>query len=231
MDTYYETGKDMSVTGNYDALLLAPLQERLHGSTPKQFIVLHTMGSHWRYDTRYTPDFEHFTPSLGSDFRLSMITPSNRERLVNAYDNTIRYTDFFLDSVCSLIAEQHVPAIVLYMSDHGENLYDDERHLVLHGNYSASRWLFHVPLIIWYSDEYAALHPDKIAQLHAHAECCDNSSMLFASMMDAAGLSYINDTASNATMRTRSIFSSDYCAPDTLFVLTAEGECAALQER
>lgn len=231
MDTYYETGKDMSVIDNYDALLLAPLRENLHRDTKKQFIVLHTMGSHWRYDTRYTPDFEYFTPSLGSAFQLSMITPANRERLVNAYDNTIRYTDFFLDSVCSLVAEQHIPAIVLYMSDHGENLYDDERNLVLHGNYSASRWLFHVPLIIWYSDEYAMLHPDKIAQLHAHAACCDNSSMLFASMMDAAGLRYINDTASTATMRTRSIFSPDYCAPDTLFVLTAEGECVALNER
>ena len=117
------------------------------------------------------------------------------------------------------------------MSDHGENLFDDERNLVLHGNYSTSKWLFHVPLIIWYSDEYAALHPDKIAQLQAHAEHCDNSSMLFASMIDAAGLSYRNDTASNAAMRTRSIFSPDYCSPDTLFVLTAEGECIALEER
>ena len=118
----------------------------------------------------------------------------------------------------------------MYMSDHGENLYDDERTLVLHGNYSASRWLFHVPLVVWYSDEYAALFPKKIAQLQAHADCRDNSSMLFASMADAAGLRYINDTASDAQMRTRSIFSSEYCAPDTLFVLTAEGECVVPDE-
>lgn len=231
MDKCYETGKDISVTNNYDAILLAPLQETLKEDALKQFIVLHTMGSHWQYDTRYTPDFEQFTPALGSDFQLSMISPANRDRLVNAYDNTILYTDRFLDSVCTLVASQHIPAMILYMSDHGENLYDDERNLVLHGNYSASRWLFHVPMIIWYSDEYAALHPDKVTQLHAHAEHCDNSSMLFASMADAAGLHYINDTASNAAMRTRSIFSSDYCAPDTLFVLTAEGECIALEER
>ncbi len=231
MNQCYETGKDMSVTDNYDALLLDPLQTTLEDCADKQFIVLHTMGSHWRYDSRYTPDFEQFTPALGSDFQLSMISPANRERLVNAYDNTILYTDWFLDSLITMTEKQHIPAVIIYLSDHGENLYDDERNLVLHGNYSASQWLFHVPLIIWYSDEYAALHPDKIEQLHVHAATCDNSSMLFASMIDAAGLRYINDTASNAAMRTRSIFSSDYCAPDTLFVLTAEGACVALEER
>ncbi len=230
MDRRFETGKDMSVTNNYDGLLLAPLQEILAAGSPKQLIVLHTMGSHWRYDTRYTNDFEVFTPALGEDFNLRMINPANRQRLVNAYDNTILYTDWFLDSVCAHAEQQHRPAIVLYMSDHGENLYDDERHLVLHGNYGASRWLFHVPMIIWYSDEYAALYPNKVAQLQAHAASRDNSSLLFASLIDAAGLHYKNDTASDAAMRTRSIFSSDYCAPDTLFVLTTEGDCIVLED-
>lgn len=230
MDYCFETGKDMSEINNYDALLLEPLRQNVKDGASKQFIVLHTMGSHWRYDTRYTADFDQFTPSLGDDFRLTMISPTNRQRLVNAYDNTILYTDWFLDSVCSLVAQKHKPAVIMYMSDHGENLYDDERNLVLHGNYSASRWLFHVPLVVWYSDEYASLFPKKIAQLQAHADCRDNSSMLFASMADAAGLRYINDTASDAQMRTRSIFSSEYCAPDTLFVLTAEGECVVPDE-
>lgn len=230
MNRRFETGKDMSVTNNHDELLLPPLQEALTEGAKRQLIVLHTMGSHWRYDTRYTEELEVFTPAVDKDFKLSMINPVNRQRLVNAYDNTILYTDLFIDSICSLAEQQHIPAIVMYMSDHGENLYDDDRNLVLHGNYSASRWLFHVPLIVWYSDEYAALYPDKITQLKAHALSRDNSSMLFASLIDAAGLSYINDTASNATMRTRSIFSEAYCAPDTLFVMTAEGECIVLEE-
>ena len=230
MDRRFETGKDMNTTNNYDELLLSPLQEVLRDNATKRFIVVHTMGSHWRYDTRYTSEFEQFTPSLGKEFRLTMISPDNKQRLVNAYDNTICYTDYFLDSLISLTEQLKIPAVVMYMSDHGENLYDDERNLVLHGNYSASRWLFHVPLIIWYSDAYASLYPDKVQQLHAHARCKDNSSVLFPSMLDAAGLRYTNDAASNAAIRTRSIFSPDYCPPDTLFVMTAEGECIVLTE-
>ena len=229
-DIRFETGKDMSVTNNYDEYLLQPLQDVLASGIEKLFIVMHTMGSHWRYDTRYPAPFEQFTPALGESFNLSMINPSNKQKLVNAYDNTILYTDYFLDSLLSIVEAQDIPAVVIYMSDHGENLYDDERNLVLHGNYSASRWLFHVPFLVWYSDEYAALYPEKIQQLQAHADCRDNSSALFASMADAAGLRYINDTASDAQMRTRSIFSPEYCAPDTLFVLTAEGECVASDE-
>ena len=229
-DVRFETGKDMSVTGNYDEYLLAPLQKVI-ANGGKQFVVVHTMGSHWRYDTRYPVTFKQFTPDLGEDFRLNMISPANRTRLVNAYDNTILYTDFFLDSLLSIVERLHIPAVVMYQSDHGENLYDDERRLVLHGNYSAGKWLFHVPFIIWYSDEYAALHPEKTQQLQAHADCCDNSSTLFPSLMDAAGLHYINDTTGSTVVRTRSIFSSGYCPPDTLFVMTAEGECIVLEER
>lgn len=229
-DRCFETGKDMSTINNYDILLLTPLQEVLNQNANKQFVVLHTMGSHWKYDTRYTPEFEKFTPSIGKDFRLSMIAPNNKKQLINAYDNTILYTDYFMDSLISIVERQKISALVIYMSDHGENLYDDDRKLVLHGNYSASRWLFHVPFIIWYSDEYAALYPDKIKQLYAHTDTHDNSSLLFHSIIDAAGLYYINDTTSNVTLRTRSIFSEEYCAPDTLYVLTTEGDCVVLEE-
>lgn len=228
-DVRFETGKDMNVTNNYDEYLLTPLKDVITSDATKQFIVVHTMGSHWRYDTRYPASFEQFTPSLGQSFSLSMIQPSNKQKLVNAYDNTILYTDYFLDSLLTIVDAQDIPAVVIYMSDHGENLYDDERELILHGNYSASKWLFHVPFLVWYSDEYALLYPEKTAQLQAHAESRDNSSVLFASMLDAAGLSYINDTTSAAQLRTRSIFSPDYASPDTLYALTAEGECIALE--
>lgn len=230
VDQRYETGKDMSTTNNYDEYLLAHLQKSLTNRSEKQFIVLHTMGSHWRYDTRYPESFEQYTPALGRDFTLSMIKPSNRQRLVNAYDNTILYTDYFLDSLISIVEKEHIPALVMYMSDHGENLYDDERNFVLHGNYRVSRWLFHVPLIVWYSDEYASLHSEKIAQVQAHKDSRDNSSVLFESMIDAAGLHYKNDTASDAVMRTRSIFSKNYRAPDTIYVLSSNGACVAFEE-
>lgn len=229
MDRRFETGKDMSVTNNYDEHLLMPLQNVLSSGAHQQFIVVHTMGSHWKYDTRHPASFEQFTPSLGQSFSLSMIQPSNKQKLVNAYDNTILYTDYFLDSLLTIVDAQDIPAVVIYMSDHGENLYDDERELILHGNYSASKWLFHVPFLVWYSDEYAHFYPEKIAQLKAHSNSRDNSSVLFASMLDAAGLSYINDTTSAAQLRTRSIFSPDYASPDTLYSLTAEGECIALE--
>ena len=229
VDKRFESGKDMSTENNYDHLLLPMLTNTLE-ARGKQFIVVHTMGSHWRYDTRYPAEFEQFTPALGEAFQFSMISPDNKERLVNAYDNTILYTDYFLDSLLALVERQNRPAVVVYMSDHGENLYDDARQLILHGNYSASQWLFHVPLIVWFSDEYKGLHPEKIEQLHAHSDVCDNSSVLFHSLMDAAGLHYKNDTASSMTMRTRSIFSSDYCPPDTLFVLTAEERCVVFEQ-
>lgn len=230
VDKRYETGKDMSAVNNYDAYLLTPFEETVRSGTAKQLVVVHTMGSHWRYDTRYPKEFEQFTPSIGEDFQLSMISPANRQLLLNAYDNTILYTDFLLDSLITIMENKHVPAVMLYLSDHGENLYDDERQLVLHGNYSSSRWLYHVPFLVWYSDEYAALHPEHVHCMKAHADSRDNSSVVFPSLLDAAGLTYIQNTAGNAYSLTRSIFSDSYAAPDTLFVLTSEKDCIVLDE-
>ena len=67
-------------------------------------------------------------------------------------------------------------------------------------------------------------------QVQAHKDSRDNSSVLFESMIDAAGLHYKNDAASDAVMRTRSIFSKDYRAPDTIYVLSSNGACFAFEE-
>lgn len=231
MDCRYETGKDMSTINNYDEYLLTPIHQVVNDTIQKQFIVVHTMGSHWRYDTRYPASFELFTPAIGEDFQLSMINPSNRELLLNAYDNTILYTDYFLDSLISIVEQTHLPAVIMYMSDHGENLYDDERELVLHGNYSTSRWLFHVPFIVWYSDEYALHNPEKIVSLRAHVNTYDNSSVIFSSMLDAASIAHWScDSLESIYPISRSVFSDQYKAPDTIYVLTAEGNSIVLNE-
>ena len=56
---------------------------------------------------------------------------------------------------------------MMYVSDHGENLLDDERMLFLHATYAGSIYEYHVPMFIWYSDSYGELYPEHIEQLKA----------------------------------------------------------------
>ena len=103
----------------YDEALLEPLRKVLEEDTaPRKWIVLHLMGSHSQYDRRYPSKYAHF--SGGND---------RKQRVRDAYDNSVLYNDAIVDSVFSMLAlyaGDHPDARVhaLYISDHGENVYD-----------------------------------------------------------------------------------------------------------
>ena len=83
----------------------------------KQFIVLHTYGSHFNYRERYPSEDAFFLPDYPVEAEVKY-----RDNLVNAYDNTIRYTDGFLARLIHMLEEQQVDAAMLYTSDHGEDI-------------------------------------------------------------------------------------------------------------
>lgn len=157
-------------------LLVHPAQRRL--------IVLHTYGSHFKYLERYPRDMAIFTPDMADE-----VTASNRENLLNAYDNTIHYTDLFLHSLISMLRQSNTPAAMLYTSDHGENIFDDERGLFLHASPRPSAHELHVPLLVWLSDSYRTTYPNVTASLEANAQHrVLTSASVFHSMLDIAGI-------------------------------------------
>ena len=139
---------------DHDEVLLFGLDRQIRESTPgKVFVVLHEAGSHGpEYFRKYPPEFEVFKPVCATVDQQKC----THEELVNAYDDSILYTDFVLSRVIeSLKALGDVPAVMLYVSDHGESL--GEYGLYLHGTpYSiAPRFQTEVPFLVWMSDSFA----------------------------------------------------------------------------
>jgi lipid A ethanolaminephosphotransferase len=146
---YCDTGecRDTVMLARIDAeIAKLPPERRARGTV----IVMHQMGSHGPAYFKRSPDpFKHFTPEC-TDTSLS---PCSREQVVNAYDNTLVFTDHFLSRVIGWLKTQethHTPAM-LYVSDHGESL--GEKNMYLHGlPYSvAPPEQTTVPLITWLS--------------------------------------------------------------------------------
>jgi lipid A ethanolaminephosphotransferase len=136
-----------------DSIFLSKLDEVVGHATKDTVIVLHQIGSHGpAYFARYPEEFRKFTP----DCRTSQLTDCSIEEVVNAYDNTILYTDHFLAEVIAILEKhkQSSSGAMLYMSDHGESL--GENGLYLHGApYAiAPPEQTHVPLIAWLSPDY-----------------------------------------------------------------------------
>lgn len=125
-------------------------------------IVLHQMGSHGpEYFRRYPEDFDYFSPTCKS----KKLGECNDSDLINAYDNTIRYTDYFLAQVIDLLKQYdstHEVAM-LYMSDHGESLGENGIYLHAMPYQLAPKSQTNVPLIIWTGKhfDFSATHLDN----------------------------------------------------------------------
>jgi lipid A ethanolaminephosphotransferase len=114
-----------------DSMLFAGLPELFADTShPRQFVLLHLTGSHGpAYYKKYPEKFANFTPVCNT----VQVQDCSRDSLVNAYDNTLVYTDYLLAELAKMLAENGdtVEAAVLYVSDHGESL--GESGLYLHG--------------------------------------------------------------------------------------------------
>lgn len=158
-----EADQTIYMNGLHDGAMLEPLRRAIEADTSDLFVVLHTYGSHFNYRERYPNEFSHFTP----DDDVS-ISKNNRERMVNAYDNSIIYTDWFLSEVIGTLRETNACTAMFYCADHGEDLYDDSRARFLHSSPTITYYQTHVACLGWYSQEWQSLYPEKAAAAKAN---------------------------------------------------------------
>jgi len=173
---------------NYDEVLFAPLAHALADPAPKKLVVLHTLGSHWNYSHRYPKQFDKWQPSLFGVDKPVFTDIDIKEKLNNSYDSSILYTDWFLDRVIETLKGGAQPASLLYVADHGQTLYDNSCKLAFHGH--NTQYEFHIPAFAWYSDAYAELHPDKVAQLRRHSKARLATENVFHTLLDLGNVRY-----------------------------------------
>ena len=164
-----------------DGIFLGALDAFLPTVTQDTVLVLHMIGSHGpTYHLRYPPDFARFAPACGTA-EFKDCTP---EEIVNAYDNTILYTDHILAAIIDrLAAERGLATSLLYVSDHGESL--GENGLYLHGApyFMAPETQTHVPMVLWMSDTFETEMGHDAACLDAKSAAPTSHDALFHSVL------------------------------------------------
>ncbi len=145
------------------------------------FIVLHCYGSHFNYSERYPEEFSVFKPDDCSE-----AMASNRQSLLNAYDNTIMYTDHILSSLATMLDKAGDDVAMVYTSDHGEDIFDDGQHF-LHASIVPTDYQLHVPLMVWLSKGYSEHRQEVAAALKSNAESpISTSQSLFHTILEMA---------------------------------------------
>jgi glucan phosphoethanolaminetransferase (alkaline phosphatase superfamily) len=174
-----------------DESLLDAFGREIGRSGSSRFIGLHIMGSHWEYYARYPSKFQKFTrqSDLGRETMASVLVdnPQMESLVVDDYDNSLLYTDWFLQQIIEKARALKVPATVSYISDHGEGLQLLDG-TAGHGAPAYSSQEFEVPAFVWVNAAYRRMHPDVVHALQANADKEIRSHNFFDSLGQLMGI-------------------------------------------
>ncbi|MEO7642476.1 MAG: phosphoethanolamine--lipid A transferase, partial [Ramlibacter sp.] len=165
-----------------DEILLKGMEGVARDSTGNLFVVMHQMGSHGpAYFKRYPAVAKHFAPACENpDLR-----HCSAAEIMNAYDNSLVYTDYFLSRVVDFLgqAQKRYDTAMIYVSDHGESL--GESGLYLHGvPYPiAPKVQTRVPLVMWLSPSFRQNFGVNQECLRSHAAASASHDHLFHSVL------------------------------------------------
>lgn len=146
----------------YDTALLPLLETYNHlpDSLRKQyprgiFEVVHLMGAHFDYSKRYPTSFAHFSPK-----DLPHQLGGNKDQIVASYVNSVFFTDYVFTQIANFYSKQ--AALVIYMSDHGEILYDDPQNPEYFGHnpYMVTPGAIQIPFFVYLSPSLKQRYPD-----------------------------------------------------------------------
>ena len=179
----------------YDEILVKALKKTIASTDEDMFIILHQKGSHGpAYYLRTPNEFQQFQPLC----KTSEMQFCRQQEIVNAYDNTILYSDFVISEVIEELhdSSEDYDSSLMYVSDHGESL--GEKGLFLHGlpYMFAPSQQTDVPFMAWIPQSFAERFGIDIAclqSLSSEAFSHDNLFSTFLSWLNIETSEYTKD--------------------------------------
>lgn len=148
----------------------------------KLFIMMQFYGNH-SFFTNYEKEFERYNPN-SNNCAADMIRDSLM--LINAYDNSILYTDYILSSIIDQIDRPNTVSAFMFVSDHGEDI--GKGGAGHGGNCTPKIEEYHVPFIFWWSDSYKEFYADKVTNAQLRKQAKVNGDNIYYTLCDLADI-------------------------------------------
>ncbi|WP_448092731.1 phosphoethanolamine transferase CptA [Pseudomonas lini] len=168
----------------YDGDVIEPFNKALADAAPRKLIVVHLLGTHMSYQYRYPPTFNKFTDRKGVPAGVR----DDQVPTYNSYDNAVLYNDFVVSSLIKDYAKSDPNGFLLYLSDHGEDVFDSVGHKTLGRNESKpTAPMYTIPFMAWASPKWRETHDWSFAGDLGRPY---SSSQLIHTWADLAGLNF-----------------------------------------
>lgn len=172
----------------HDDARIAPLVDSLSRLYEKVFFIIHFKGNHGPYDN-FKKAQDKYHPNPVSDH----VGWDNHEAMVNAYDNTVLFTDDCVYHIIKAMDKPNTQSAFLMVSDHGA---DYDTGVSDHGgNCNPRKAEYHVPLILWQSQTWRKHHPQKLQNLKGNKDKPVNADNVFYSVCDMADITLASQYA------------------------------------
>lgn len=190
----------LSFNKKLDSELIPPFKKAFK-NTHNQFITVHMIGSHWWYENRYSNEFRKFKPVVDSKHIPSL----SKEQLINSYDNTILYLDNFLTEIILNIEKTSTKTILIYLSDHGEILGENNKWLHAQEHNSSKN----PAMIVWCSNEFKSAFPNKVKTLKINSKKFITTDYFFHSILDLVEIQNFEYSKNKSIFNTEMNFRKD----------------------
>ncbi|MEL0456922.1 phosphoethanolamine transferase [Flavobacteriaceae bacterium SZ-1-7] len=174
-------------TTSTDEILLPDYYEILN-EPGKKVIFLRLIGTHFDYHKRYPKSFNKFDKP----------GTSKKQTIINQYDNAVLYNDFILKSILESLEKVGGKTALMYLSDHGENVYDDG-DFIGRVETNLKKNMFEIPFLVWTSKDFEL--PDDFEYVPNRKFMADH---FYESALHLFGVKYKGVDAGN------SIFSKEF---------------------
>lgn len=153
----------------------------------RNLIIYHLMGQHVGYKER-CPDSERVFGFADYAYRNEL--SSDSKTYLAHYDNATLYNDKVVAAIFDQFRDRD--AVVIYLSDHGEEVFDYRDHMGRSHEPIVSperaKYQFEVPFMIWMSDRYKENHPDMVARVERSVNRPYMTDDLPHLLLDLAGI-------------------------------------------
>jgi glucan phosphoethanolaminetransferase (alkaline phosphatase superfamily) len=181
-DNFINHAAENRKTKNFDTGMLPFVDNIVKNNKGKTLIVVHTIALHFPYSIRFPKDYELFTPTTHDED-----TVNNRAMVKNNYRNGMVFTGHFLDQLAGYVNKTDYPAAMVFISDHGAALYDDNTSSYLgycKGNY-------HVPFFIYGTDIFWKWRGQQAKSLlYLNREKALTTDYFFETMLGLMNITY-----------------------------------------
>ncbi len=139
----------------YDGDVIEPFNKALTDPAERKLIVVHLLGTHMSYQYRYPPTFDKFQDRQGVPAGVR----DDQVPTYNSYDNAVLYNDFVVSSLIKDYAKSDPNGFLLYLSDHGEDVFDSAGHSTLGRNENKpTAPMYTIPFMAWASPKWKQNH-------------------------------------------------------------------------